>query len=284
MTEPTPLVNTVESRRSVGRAIPATTTGGRPGVRVDAVRQLLPVLRPIADMSAAMNALADDDRPAPAGRPWIMANMVASIDGAYAVDGRSGGLGTAGDKIVFRCLRGLADVVLVGAGTARAEHYRRPQAVDAAQALRSERGQAPAARLVLVSRSGRVDARQRYLDGDGIEPLMVHAEALDHSAMPDGVQTLQSAGTDGGVDLIGLLDHLVSSGVRLVLCEGGPSLLGQLHRADLIDEIFVTTSPTMVGGADTGILGHSEAVLRNRRLHRLWLDDEGALLATWRRS
>ena len=67
MTEPTPLVNTVESRRSVGRAIPATTTGGRPGVRVDAVRQLLPVLRPIADMSAAMNALADDDRPAPAG-------------------------------------------------------------------------------------------------------------------------------------------------------------------------------------------------------------------------
>ncbi|HPU39190.1 MAG TPA: dihydrofolate reductase family protein, partial [Microthrixaceae bacterium] len=87
-----------------------------------------------------------------------------------------------------------------------------------------------------------------------------------------------------GVDLIGLLDHLVSSGVRLVLCEGGPSLLGQLHRADLIDEIFVTTSPTMVGGADTGILGHSEAVLRNRRLHRLWLDDEGALLATWRRS
>ena len=67
---------------------------------------------------------------------------------------------------------------------------------------------------------------------------------------------------------------------------GNEAAVGQAIRESGVprDEIFVTTSPTMVGGADTGILGHSEAVLRNRRLHRLWLDDEGALLATWRRS
>ena len=76
----------------------------------------------------------------------------------------------------------------------------------------------------------------------------------------------------------------VRAGARWLLCEGGPGLLGQLHRADLIDELFVTTSPTMVGGSDVGILGAGDAMLRRRSLHRLWLDDEDALRATYRRA
>ena len=236
------------------------------------------------DIDDPIASLASDDRPPPDDRPWIMANMVASVDGAFAVDGRSGGLGTAGDRAVFLGLRALADVVLVGAGTARAENYRRPSAVPEAQALRAARGQEPAARLVLVSRSGHIPADQRFLSGDGPDPLLVHADDLDPSELPAGVEALECTGADGGVDLPALLARLRSDGARWVMCEGGPVLLGQLHRADLIDELFATTSPTMVGGADVGMLGSGPAIVRVRTLHRLWLDDEGALLATYRRA
>lgn len=244
------------------------------------MRQLHPTATVIEDPLAA---LADDDRPPPEDRPWVMANMVESVDGAYAVEGRSGGLGTPGDKAVFHSLRAIADVVLVGAGTARAENYRRPTAVAAAAAIRSGRGQDPAARLVLVSRSGHIPPDQRFLEGAGPEPLLVHSDELDPSDLPAGVAALECSAEDGGVDLIALLANLRADGVRWVLCEGGPGLLGQLHRADVIDELFVTISPSMVGGDDVGMLGAGPPLQRHRSLHRLWLDGDEALLATYRR-
>jgi riboflavin biosynthesis pyrimidine reductase len=244
------------------------------------MRQLLPTATDVPDPLAA---LAADDRPVPSDRPWVMANMVESVDGAYAVKGRSGGLGTPGDKLVFHSLRALADVVLVGAGTARAENYRRPTAVAAAAAIRAARGQAPAPRLVLVSRSGRIPPDQRFLDGDGEDPLLVHSQELDPATLPHGVEPLECSAADGGVDLVTLLRRLRDAGVRWVLCEGGPGLLGQLHRSDLVDELFVTISPSMVGGDDVGMLGPGPPLQRHRRLHRLWLDPDDALLATYRR-
>ena len=63
-------------------------------------------------------------RPGAADRPWVRANMVASADGAAALDGRSGGLGGPADRMVFNILRSICDVILVGAGTARAERYK----------------------------------------------------------------------------------------------------------------------------------------------------------------
>lgn len=245
------------------------------------MRELLPDLRPIAD---PFTELAIDARPVPDDRPWVMANMVASVDGAYSVDGRSGSLGTAGDRAVFHALRALADVVLVGAGTARAENYRRPEVITEAATVRVSNGQEPAARLVVVSRSGHVPADQRFLSGVGRDPLLVHADDLDPSGLPSGVEALECTADDGGVDVPELLRTLRRSGARWVLCEGGPGLLGQLHRGDLIDELFVTTSPTMVGGTDVGLLGSGAAVLRRRSLHRLWVDDDQALLATYRRA
>ncbi|UDY36807.1 dihydrofolate reductase family protein [Dermatobacter hominis] len=244
------------------------------------MRQLLPTATEVDDPLAV---LADDDRPAPEDRPWVMANMVESVDGAFAVEGRSGGLGTPGDKAVFHSLRALADVVLVGAGTARAENYRRPTAVAAAAAVRAERGQEPAARLVLVSRSGHIPPDQRFLEGPGTDPLVVHSQELDPAQLPNGVEPLECGAPDGGVDLVGLLGRLRGMGTRWVLCEGGPGLLGQLHRADLVDELFVTISPSMVGGEDVGMLGHGPPLQRHRRLHRLWHDEDDALLATYRR-
>ncbi|MBS1836832.1 MAG: dihydrofolate reductase family protein [Actinobacteria bacterium] len=242
------------------------------------MRELHPHPHEVDDVLAD---LAADERPVPSDRPWVMANMVTSIDGAYAMEGRSGGLGTPGDKMIFHALRGLADIVLVGAATAREEHYRRPSSVPAAMALRRDRGQQPAPRLVLVSRSGRVPDDQPFLTGEGPDPLLVHP-AGSPVEVPEGIETM-SCGTDGGVDLVELLRRLRGEGHQWVLTEGGPGLLGQLHRADLIDELLVTTSPNLVGGGDVGLLGHGDAFAQPRSLHRLWMDDQDALFANYRR-
>lgn len=222
------------------------------------------------------------DRRAPAGRPWVMANMVMSVDGAYAVEGRSGGLGSPGDRTVFHRLRGAADVILAAAGTVRAERYRRPHSDDATATRRVAQGLARDPRLVVVSASLHLPDDLPLLDGPGVPPLVLHPEDAQMDAVPHGVE-LRAVGSGGSVDLDAALAGLARDGVSVVLCEGGPGLLGQLHRADLIDELFVTISPSMVGGTDLGLLGGGAAVQRPMHLHRLWEQDE-SLFATYRRT
>ncbi len=241
------------------------------------MHQLLPRDLVVDDLAAL---LGDDDRPAPPGRPWVLANMVASVDGAFAVDGRSGGLGGEPDRQMFTAVRSLPDVILVGAGTARTERYRRP-APGPAAALRTARGQAPAPRLAVVSNQGHVPADQPFLHGDGPDPLVFHPSTAARADLPEGVEPVEM-GTHT-VDLAGLLAFLAGSGARTVLCEGGPTLLGDLHAADLVDEYFVTLAPNTVGGDQVGFLGGTPAVARGLRLHRL-LEQDDVLLGTWRRD
>ena len=74
----------------------------------------------------ALAALYGYPRGVTAERPWVRANFVSTLDGAATgADGRSGSINTGADREVFALLRALADVVVVGAGTARAEGYRR---------------------------------------------------------------------------------------------------------------------------------------------------------------
>ena len=97
----------------------------------------------------------DEVREAPEGRPWVIVDMMSSVDGATAVAGRSGGLGGPGDKAVFRALRAVPDVILVGAATARVERYGPVRLDDEVRARRVARGQSSLPRLALVS--GRLD-------------------------------------------------------------------------------------------------------------------------------
>jgi riboflavin biosynthesis pyrimidine reductase len=81
-----------------------------------------------ADVVQALGDLYAYPTPVPASG-WVRANMVSTLDGsANGPDGGSGALGGSADRAVFGVLRGLADVILVGAGTARVEGYRRPAA------------------------------------------------------------------------------------------------------------------------------------------------------------
>lgn len=239
------------------------TTSGRG--YIPAVEQLLPTSGPVGSV---LDLLAGDPRPSPVGRPWVAANMVASVDGAYGRDGRSAGLSGEADRTVFRALRACADVVLVAAGTARTERYRRP--VDAGPT---------SARLAVVSRSLDLPADQPFLSGSGPDPIVYHPGTADAGRLPPGVEPRAVGGTT--VDLPAVLADLHADGARFVLCEGGPNLLGQLADHHLLDELFVTVSPLLVGGEQVGLLGGQGPMHRSLSLHRV-LSDEGSLFLTYR--
>lgn len=97
------------------------------------------------------------DRTPPAGRPWVMVNMIASADGAVAVDGASRGLGSPADKAVFAAVRACADWILVGAATVRAERYGLPRPSAAVLEARRAAGRSERPGLAVVSASLKLD-------------------------------------------------------------------------------------------------------------------------------
>lgn len=240
------------------------------------MRQLLPTSVDQVDLQAAYAY------PSVLDRPWVRANMVSSLDGAAAVDDRSGGLGGAGDKEVFGVLRGLADAVLVGAGTARIEGYRALRAKPASAQLRASLGQRPAPVLVLVS--GRLD-----LDPDsplfhgGVQPTIVVTHASSDPQRRERLADVADvivAGADA-VDIEALLDVLAARGISRVLCEGGPHLLADIAAAGQLDELCMTLTPRVVGGGATRIMKGAPLDLPFELAHLL--EDDGALFARYAR-
>ncbi len=195
------------------------------------LRRLLPT--PATPVEAA-DAYRDPGRGPHGGRPWVLVNMVASLDGATAVAGRSGRLGGPADRDVFRALRSLADVVLVGAATANAEGYHPPRP--------GPDGRRP--RLAVVSGRLSVDWSLPMFTDDPLPYLVTVAGAAVPDAAPVEVIRAGAASVDGSLALAALLDR----GARIVLCEGGPTLNGQLAAAGLVDEWCITVAPLVAGG------------------------------------
>ncbi|MBS2963097.1 pyrimidine reductase family protein [Actinocrinis puniceicyclus] len=183
-------------------------------------------------------------------RRWVRANMVSSADGAAQAEGKSAGLSGEADKKVFRALRGLADVILVGATTVRTEGYRQP-AVPREQYARARAaaGQPPAATIAVVSAS---------LDLDFDAPLYREAVVPTITitvgdAPPDRLEAAHAAGEvliagTGRADLAFAIDRLAESGRGRILCEGGPHLLAAVAHAGRLDELCLALSPQLIGG------------------------------------
>jgi riboflavin biosynthesis pyrimidine reductase len=194
--------------------------------------------------TAAADAGAADQPPG-----WLQANMVASADGAASLAGRSGGLSGPGDRMVFTVLRSLADVILVGASTARTEHYRPAQAAELWQQLRPAGAPQPA--IAVVTARLNVDPDGQLITGAaaGARTIVVTtADAPDHrKAAFARHATVIEAGRHQ-VDMTEAVTALRSLGYARILCEGGPTLLGQLAAAGLIDELCLTTSPLLANG------------------------------------
>jgi len=191
------------------------------------VRQLLPTFVDPVDPMAVYA-----DPPVAAGRPGVRFNMIASVDGATAVDGVAGGLGGEADRALFALLRRLADVVLVAAGTVRAEGY----------------GPSPVP-IAVVTRSCRLDWDSRFFTAQVARPVVVTVATAPAEARARAAEVADVVvAGERDVDLARALDALGARGWRAVLCEGGPTLNGQLAAAGLLDELCLTLSPCLVGG------------------------------------
>jgi riboflavin biosynthesis pyrimidine reductase len=218
------------------------------------------------------------------GRPYVRANMVTSLDGAaQGTDGRSGTLSSPADKRVFALLRGLADVILVGAATARVEKYGPAEAGQAHAARRAGLRQRPAPPIAVVSRRLDLDPDGPLFDPGGERTIVLTAS----SAPPDRRAALAEradivvAGEDG-VELRLALDALASRGLRRVLCEGGPRLLAELVVDDLLDDLCLTFSPLLRGGDAPRALNGPPMPARRMRLAHV-LEEDGTLLTRWLR-
>jgi len=174
---------------------------------------------------------------APAGR-HVRVNFAASVDGAVTVDGRSRGLSSDADRELFHLLRAMSDVVLVGAGTVRAENY--------GGARPGDRRTPPVA---VVTRSLDLDPNARLFTDTQVPPIVLTcasapAERRERLA---GLADVVVAG-DSDVDPTAALDALAERGLDQVICEGGPHLFGWLLAAGTVDELCLTIAPLIAGG------------------------------------
>ena len=221
----------------------------------------------------------DDERldalyayPAGLTRPLVRGNVIASLDGGAATDGTSGGLGGPGDRRLFTLLRELADVIVVGAGTARAETYAGAKMTAAQRRRRQARGQSEVPPIALVSRSGVLEPDLPVLTDTEVPPLLLTCTAAASGArarIGPAAEVLDCSRDDpAAVDLGTALAHLGERGLLRVLAEGGPSLLGAFIDGDLLDELCLTAAPMLVGGSAPRVAAGGGAVLtRMRRAH-----------------
>jgi riboflavin biosynthesis pyrimidine reductase len=181
--------------------------------------------------------------------PWLRMNFISSLDGAATQDGVSAGLGNADDKLVFDTLRLLTDVILVGAGTVRAEGYGGVRAEPADAAWRAERGLAAQPALAIVSARLEISPSHPFFTDAVVRPIVVtHAGSpVDRRAALAEVADVLVCGTDA-VDLRLMRAELAARGLAQVLCEGGPHLFGALIEAGCVDELCLTLSPMLEGG------------------------------------
>ena len=216
------------------------------------------------------------------GRPWVMINVVASVDGATAMAGESKGLSGPADREVFHALRGIADAIMVGAGTVRSDDYGPMRPRPGVKAARAARGQAPVAPIVVISRS---------LTLDWHSALFIEAEVPTVVAAPTDAPELARAAAraaaplivagTGHVALDEVLAELARGGHDSVLCEGGPGLFAQLAEADLLDEVCIAISPLLVAGGAQRVLPGALLVPPRRLMIAAVLEADGFLFVRY---
>ena len=208
--------------------------------------------------------------------PWVRVNFVSSTDGASAVDGTSGGLGSDADERVFGLLRRLCEVVLVGAGTVRTEDYR--------GARKPTLGRDTPPPIAVVTGSADLDPGARLFTDTRVAPIVL---TLDSAPTPRR-ERLAAAGADVAVlerlTPDALLAELARRGLHRVLCEGGPGLFGQLAAADAVDELCLTVAPLLAGGTAGRIAEGPEGASPRRLRLAGALRGDDTLLLRYRRT
>lgn len=198
------------------------------------------------------------------GRPWVALSMIQSLDGSSVVDGRSATMSNATDQSIYRRLRALADVVLVGASTAHLEGY--------------SPSPRPDQRIGVVTRGSVDTSTPLFQSGSGFVVTTNDAEFEEC-----GVDVVRSGTTD--VDLRGALQAIgrLCDDPQYVLVEGGPQLNGSFVDDDLFDEINLTTSAVLAGGSGPRIVERAAQHAHRFELSHLAIDDDSFVMGRWRR-
>lgn len=227
-------------------------------------------------------------RPAPTGEvdtleaytvpdgPHLRANMVSSVDGAAAVDGRVGVLSGTADQVLLHELRTLCDVLLVGAGTVRAEGYGPIRLGEEDQDRRLAAGLAPLPRLAVLTRGLDLDLAAPVFTRATVRPLVVTTERAPAARRQEAqdVADVVVAGEES-VDLASALATLREHGLARVLSEGGPHVLAELFAADLVDELCLAVAPVVTAGPELRITaGPALAVPKRLRLEQVLERDQ----------
>jgi riboflavin biosynthesis pyrimidine reductase len=187
-----------------------------------------------------------------ASRPYVGCNFVASADGKATAAGRTARLGGEADRVAFHLLRTQVDAVIAGTGTLRVERYGALVRQPALAEIRLAEGRPAQPLAVIVSRSGDVPFEIPLFSDAGSRVALY---APSHTVVPSCAAdvTVHELPAGGG-DLTGVLRSLREDHqVRSLLCEGGPSLFNAMLAEALVDELFLTLSPTIVGGGELGI-------------------------------
>jgi riboflavin biosynthesis pyrimidine reductase len=225
------------------------------------VRQLFPVPVEEVDPEAVYR-----DWPVAAGRPALRLNMIASADGATTLAGLSGGLGGEADRDLFLLLRRLAEVVLVAAGTMRAERYG-PSSVP----------------IAVVSRSCSFDWDSPFFTAQKARPIVVTVAAAPAARRARAAELAEVVvAGEHDVDLAAALAALAARGFGTVLAEGGPTLNAQLVAAGLLDELCLTLAPRLVGGDAKRVLAGPVLVPSTGLVLRSVCEQDGFLFLRYR--
>jgi riboflavin-specific deaminase-like protein len=216
---------------------------------------------------------------APAGRPYLVLNMVSSVDGKATLGGNTRGLSSEADRVLFHHLRTQADAVMVGAGTLRVERYGRIVRDPALREKREREGLAPDPLAVIVSARLDLPPDLPLLQDPGSQVVVATAAEHELEGVRARVGYLRT-----GDDLPLLMARLREEhGVGSVLCEGGPTLNAHLLAAGLVDELFLALSARLVGGLESLTIVAGRALVEPAPLELMWLVEGGGDLFTrWR--
>ncbi len=210
---------------------------------------------------------------------WLRANFIASLDGAATVGGTTARLGGPVDRALFSLLRELADVILVGAGTVRAENYGGAHLNVTQRQRRAARGQSEVPVLAVFTNSGRLDRDMPVFTHTEVPPLVLTCTATAEATrrrLDDLATVIDCSGNDPGrVDEAVAVATVSDRGLRRMLTEGGPTLFGSLVEGGLLDELCLTVAPCLVGGQSRRIATGPGQVLTPMRCVHSLVDEEG---------
>jgi riboflavin biosynthesis pyrimidine reductase len=235
------------------------------------LRRLEPTSHPIDMLELLFSEVRERE-----GRPWVMLNMVESVDGGTAVRGGASALNDEDDRAFFLAMRAVADVVLAGAQTIRSENYGSLRLDEERIRHRQQAGMSDVPVLAIPTRSLNLDPAASVFSDPAHRPMILTGTDVDQARL-DALSGVANIVQTDNLDGRGIVDQL--SFAKVILCEGGPTINSQLIAAGMVDEIAVTVSP-MVALGESQRIAHGEPLESpiDMRLDRILHGDRSLFL------